>query len=62
MSPRNGRPPSKNPKVHRKSYRLSDEDIRKLEICVKETGLSETDIIRKGIELVYQEVTKKIKQ
>lgn len=59
MSPRNGRPPSDNPKGHRKSYRLSDEDMRKLTICVEKTGMSATDVIRKGIELVYQSVTKK---
>ena len=59
MSPRNGRPPSDNPKEHRKSYRLSDGDVQKLEICIKETGLTATAIIRKGIDLVYQEVTKK---
>lgn len=59
MSPRNGRPPSNNPKEHRKSYRLSDGDMQKLDICIKETGLTATDIIRKGIDLVYQEVTKK---
>lgn len=59
MSPRNGRPPSDNPKGHRKSYRLSDDDIRKLDICISETGMTATDIVRKGIDLVYQEVTKK---
>ena len=59
MSPRNGRPPSDNPKGHRKSYRLSDGDMQKLDICIKETGLTDTDIIRKGINLVYQEVIKK---
>ena len=59
MSPRNGRPPSDNPKGHRKSYRLSDGDMHKLDICIKETGLTATDIIRKGINLVYQEVIKK---
>ena len=58
MSPRNGRPPSNNPKDHRKSYRLSDDDVIKLEVCVKKTGMSATDVIRKGIDMVYREVTK----
>lgn len=56
MSPRNGRPPSDNPKGHRKSYRLSDGDMQKLDICIKETGLTATEIIRKGIDLVYKEL------
>lgn len=58
MSPRTGRPPSDNPKENRKSYRLSDDDVEKLKFCVKETGMTETDIVRKGIDLVYQEVKK----
>lgn len=53
-----GRPTSE-PKNNRESFRLSNEDMRKLSICIKETGMSKTDIVRKGIELVYQEVTKK---
>lgn len=58
MSPRNGRPPSDNPKSHRKSYRLSDEDMEKLHFCVEHTDMNETEIIRKGIDLVYREVKK----
>lgn len=61
MSPRNGRPPSNNPKGHRKSYRLSDEDMRKLKYCTEKTGMTETDIIRTGIDWVYQETLKKKK-
>lgn len=59
MSPRTGRPPSKNPKGNRKSYRLSNDDMEKLNFCVEKTGMTATDIIRKGIGLVYQELTKK---
>lgn len=58
MSPRNGRPTTE-PKQNRKSYRLSDEDMRKLHFCVEKTGMSETDIIRHGIDLVYQKIAKK---
>lgn len=58
MSPRTGRP-TDDPKGNRKSYRLSDEDVYKLKICMEKTGQTETSIIRKGIDLVYQEITKK---
>lgn len=58
MSPRTGRPTS-NPKVHRTSFRLSDEDVEKLEVCARVTGLSKTEIVRKGIDKVYQELNKK---
>lgn len=59
MSPRNGRPPSDNPKANRKSYRLSDDDMEKLRFCVENTGMTETNIIRKGIDLVYNELKEK---
>jgi len=58
MSPRTGRP-TNNPKDKRESFRLSDDDVRKLNYCVEHTGMTKTDIVRKGIDLVYQEVTKK---
>ena len=53
MSPRTGRP-TDNPKNHRKEVRLSNDDVRKLSLCVAKTGMTETDVIRKGIELVFQ--------
>lgn len=59
MSPRNGRPPSENPKSHRESFRLSDSDMHKLNVCMEKTGMSKTDVIRKGIDEVYKKVTKK---
>lgn len=58
MSPRTGRP-TESPKQHRESFRLSDEDMKKIEFCVQETGMSKTDIIRKGIDLVYSEIKTK---
>lgn len=58
MSPRTGRP-TDNPKSNRESFRLSDDDIIKLDFCIKETGMTKTDVIRKGIDLVYNEITKK---
>lgn len=51
--------PTKDPKTHRKGFRLSDDDIEKMKVCVEKGKMTETDIVRKGIQLVYQEVTKK---
>lgn len=56
MSPRNGRPPSGNPKSHRESFRLSNEDMYKLNVCMEKTGMNKTDVIRKGIDEVYKQV------
>ena len=56
MSPRTGRP-TNEPKGHRERFRLSDDDMEKLHVCIEHTGMTKTDIIRKGIDLVYKEVS-----
>lgn len=58
MSPRTGRPPSKDPKRHETRIRMSDEDVELLEYCCKVTGMSKADVIRKGIRAVYARVKK----
>lgn len=55
MSPRTGRPTS-DPKKHDTRIRMSDEDLRLLEICCEKTGLSKADVIRQGIREVYEKV------
>lgn len=55
MSPRTGRP-TVDPKKHETRIRMSDEDVRILEICCKNTGLSKAEVIRKGIREVYEKV------
>lgn len=39
MSPRTGRP-TEDPKRHETRIRMSDEDIRILELCCQKTGLT----------------------
>lgn len=56
MAPAYGRPPSKDPKGHRESFRMSDSDIEKLNFCVEKTGMKKVDVVRKGIDFVYNEV------
>ncbi|RGE72627.1 hypothetical protein [Eisenbergiella massiliensis] len=55
MSPRTGRPPKEDARENQYRLRMSDEELRKLEICCKKTGLSKAEVIRKGIEKVYEE-------
>ena len=50
--------PTNNPKKARIELRLSDDDISKLEYCQQETGLSKDEILRQGLELVYQSIKK----
>lgn len=55
MSPRTGRP-TEEPKTHETRIRMSDEDIRVLEICCRKTGLTKADVIRQGIREVYDKI------
>ncbi len=55
VSPRTGRPTT-DPKKHETRIRMSDEDVRLLEVCCERTGLSKADVIRQGIREVYERV------
>ena len=56
LSPAYGRPPSKDPKGHRESFRMSDNDMEKLNFCVSKTGMRKVDVVRMGIDKVYKEL------
>lgn len=58
MSPRTGRP-TNDPKTHETRIRMSDEDVRLLQICCEKTGLSRSEVIRLGIREVYKTVKEK---
>lgn len=51
--------PTKNPKWNRESFRLSDQDVEKMKLCVEKTGMSKTDVIRMGIDKIYTELKEK---
>lgn len=55
MSPRTGRPTT-DPKKHETRVRMSDEDMRLLQVCCEKTGKSKADVIRQGIREVYEKV------
>lgn len=48
--------PTDNPRINNYRIRMTDEELKKMEICCEKTGLSKADVIRKGIDLVYQEI------
>lgn len=61
MSPRTGRP-TEEPKTKRLEFRMSLLDSIKLEYCCETLNLTKTEVIRKGINMIYQqaqELTKK---
>lgn len=51
--------PTDNPKTIVKRARMSEEDIKKLKICSEKLKISESDVLRLGIERVYQEIEEK---
>ncbi len=60
MLPRTGRPPigeSSRDKQYR--LRMSSAEWKKLEYCCQATGLAKADVLRLGIEKVYQEILTK---
>lgn len=56
MSPRTGRP-TDDPKKSKVELRLSQREREMLLICCEKTGLSKSDVIRQGIELIYKKVS-----
>ena len=50
--------PTDDPKTLNTRIRLSQNDTEKLEYCCKETGKKKSEIIRQGINKVYEELKK----
>ncbi len=59
MSPRTGRPVIGLPKDKQIKIRADEETLKKLEYCCKKTGMRKSDVIRLGIEKVFQELNEK---
>ena len=51
--------PTENPRTNRIELRMSDEDVQRLDFCSQKTKLSKSDVIRMGIEKVYNEIKNK---
>lgn len=50
--------PTDNPKTIVKRARMSEEDVKKLKICCEILGMSESDVLRMGVDEVYQKIKK----
>lgn len=50
--------PTTDPKTHVARLRLSEEEYVQLERCCQLTGKNKTDVLKLGIELVYQEAAR----
>lgn len=56
MSPKLGRPKSDTPKDTMLRVRLDDEYCKKLDRCSEKLGISKSEVVRKGIDLVEQSI------
>nr|DAX03146.1 MAG TPA: hypothetical protein [Bacteriophage sp.] len=61
MSPRTGRP-TDDPKTKRMEIRISLLDSIKLEYCCETLNLSKSEVIREGINNVYQKALESSKK
>lgn len=55
MVPKRGRPTT-DPKNHFLKIRVSKKDLDKLNYVAEKTNISKTDVIRKGIDLQYDDL------
>lgn len=56
MSPRTGRPKSDNSKHHEIKVRATKEDREKLLYCCEKTGMTQYEVVMKGIDMVYNKI------
>lgn len=56
--PKMGRP-TDNPREERLGFRVSEEESKMIQYCVKHSGMSKSDILRLGIKKFYEEIKNK---
>ena len=54
MSPRTGRPKSENSKHYEIKVRATKEDREKLLYCCEKTGMTQYEVVMRGIDEVYK--------
>lgn len=58
MAKKMGRP-TDNPAKNQLRIRLTDDELAKLEECSSRLGINKSDVVRLGIDRVFEECTKK---
>ena len=59
MSPSTGRPKSDNPRDMQYRLRLTSDEVKKLEYCCKVLGLTKAEVLRQGLEAMYEKAQTK---
>lgn len=50
--------PTDNPKTNGYRIRLTDDELKKLDWCCQESGMSKADVLRLGIQKVFESLKK----
>lgn len=58
MAKKIGRP-TDSPATNQLRIRLTDDELRKLNVCSETLGMSKSDVVRKGIDLVFGGLSEK---
>lgn len=56
MSPKTGRPKIDNPRKNNTRIRMTDDEVKMLDYCSKQTGKTKTDVVIEGIQRIYNEL------
>lgn len=56
ISPRTGRPKSENPKKNDTRIRMTDDEVKMLDYCSEKLGVTKTEVVIKGINMVFSEL------
>lgn len=59
MSPSTGRPKSDNPRDIQYRLRLTSDEVKRLEYCCKVLGLTKAEVLRQGLEVMYEKAQTK---
>lgn len=59
MSPSTGRPKSDNPRDMQYRLRLTSDEVKRLEYCCKVLGLTKAEVLRQGLEAMYEKAQTK---
>ena len=53
-----GRPPIENPRSKKLTIRITENELKDIDLCAKSLGISKTDLVMQGIQMVCSEVKK----
>lgn len=53
-----GRPTIENPKNKKLTIRVTENELNDIDMCAKSLGISKTDLVMQGVQMVCSEIKK----